>query len=207
MAKRRPALFDLTLACDAETTGIAFGEVDPTRNPATGEKFQAVSFGFIVANVHTLQPIDELYVEIQWDESYVWSDGAQAVHGLSREYLKENGMTREEAAHKVADFIEKYFGPIDSIRKICLLGHNVATFDRYFLIDLLQSVGRVPQLGNRHIDTFSLGVVTVDAFSSDELFDMIGIERDPKNHNALDDTKAALKAARTIKKLMKAKLD
>lgn len=202
MTKRRPALFDLTMACDAETTGLAFGKVDPTINEDTGEKYQAISFGFIIANVHTLRPIDELYVEIQYDESYEWTEGAERVHGLSREYLAEHGMTRMEAGHKIADFIEKYFGPIDQIRKLCLLGHNVATFDRYFLIDLLQECGRVPQFGNRHIDTLSLGIVTLGAFSSDELFEVLGMTRDPSKHNALEDTRHALKAARMIKKFI-----
>lgn len=201
-SKRRPALFDLTLAIDAETSGIAFGSVDPTRDDKTGEKFQAVSFGLIVANVRTFKPIDELYVEIQYDPEYTWSDGAQKVHGLTREYLNENGMTREEAGHKIADFIEKHFGPVNLIRKICLLGHNVATFDRYFIIDLLEAAGRVPQFGNRHIDTFSLGIVTLDAFSSDELFTKLGMVRDPNNHNALEDTRMALKAARMIHKFI-----
>ena len=202
MAKRRPAIFDLTMACDAETTGIAFGAIDPTHDEKTGEKFQAISFGFIIANVHTLQPIDELYVEIKHDPTYTWSEGAYKVHGLSQEYLEANGMSRLEAGHKIADFIEKYFGPIDQIRKLCLLGHNVATFDRYFLIDLLQECGRVPQFGNRHIDTLSLGIVTLGAFSSDELFEMLGMTRDPANHNALQDTRHALKAARMIKKFI-----
>lgn len=203
MTKKRPALFDLTLAIDAETSGIAFGSVDPTYDVNSGEAFQALSFGLIVANVHTLQPIDELYVEIKFDgENYTWSEGAQRVHGMSREYLEANGLPRPEAAQKIVTFIEKYFGPISQIRKICLLGHNVATFDRYFLIDLLQSIDAVPQFGNRHIDTFSLGVVVLSAFSSDELFDTLGMVRDPENHNALQDAKYALKAARMIHKFL-----
>jgi hypothetical protein len=200
MAKSRSA-FDYVLACDCETTGIAFGSVDPTgsQDCDNEEYFQAISFGFIVASATTFKPIAELYVEIQHDDRYVWNDGAEKVHGLSREYLAANGMSRKDAAFKIAAFIEKYFGPIQDIRKICLLGHNVATFDRYFLIELLQEFDLCPQFGNRHIDTFSLGVTLMGCCSSDELFDTLGLERDPNNHNALEDTKHALKAARLMK--------
>lgn len=202
MTKSRAA-FDLLLATDAETTGIAMGCVDPTFNPETGEKFQAISFGFVVARADTFQPVDELYVEIKYDDRYVWSDGAQRVHGLTREYLEENGMTRQEAAFKIVEFIQKYFGPVETIRKLVLLGQNVATFDRYFLIELLSEVGAdIIQFGNRHVDTFSIGLATLGVYSSNELFDALGLERDPNNHNALEDTKHALKAARLIKKFI-----
>ncbi len=199
MSKNRAA-FDLCLACDAETTGIAMGCVDPTFNPETGERYQAISFGFVVADARTFKPVDELYVEIQFDQvHYVWSEGAQRVHGLTQEYLAQNAISRQEAAFKVKEFIEKYFGPFEMLRKLVLLGQNVATFDRYFLIDLLESIGEAPQFGNRHIDTFSLGIGTLGVFSSDELFEVLGLERDPNKHNALEDTKHALKAARLIK--------
>ena len=204
MSKTRAA-FDLCLATDAETSGIALGCVDPTFNPETGERYQALSFGFVVADVRTFKPVDELYIEIQYDESkYVWSEGAQRVHGLTQEYLKANALSRQEAAFKVKEFIEKYFGPFETIRKLVLLGQNVATFDRYFLIDLLETIGEPPQFGNRHIDTFSLGIGTLGVFSSDELFEVLGLQRDPNKHNALEDTKHALKAARLIKNFIQA---
>lgn len=201
MTKSKVA-FDYTLAIDAETSGIAFGSVDPTgAADADNEKYyQAVSFGFIIASATTFKPLDELYVEIQHDDRYQWSDGAEKVHGLSREYLAAHGMSRKDAAFAIAGFIEKYFGPMKDIRKIALLGHNVATFDRYFLIELLEEFDLCPQFGNRHIDTFSLGVTLLGCFSSDELFDTLGLTRDPNKHNALEDARHALKAARLMKK-------
>jgi DNA polymerase III epsilon subunit-like protein len=202
--KKRPAMFDLVLALDSETSGIAMGSLDPTyrSDPGVGaERYQAVSFGLIVADVHTLKPIDSLYVEIKHDDNYYnWSDGAERVHGLSREYLEANGMSLVDAATKILNFIEKYFGPYQAIRKLPMLGHNVATFDRYFLHDLLSHIDVEIQFGNRHIDTFSLGVVLMDLFSSDELFDFFELKRDAEKHNALDDAKYALKVARLMKK-------
>lgn len=201
MNKARPAMFDLVLGCDSETSGIALGHLDPTHNSDTGERYQAVSIGLIVACAHTFKPIDSLYIEIKHDpDVYEWNDGAERVHGLSREYLEQNGMSQKDAAIKIAAFIEQYYGPIEAIRKLPLLGHNVATFDRYFLHDLLDQADINVQFGNRHIDTFSLGVTLMDLFSSDELFDFFGLKRDASKHNALDDAKYALKVARLMKK-------
>lgn len=194
------AAFDYTLAIDVETTGIAFGSVDPTYDEIGNKRYQAISVGLIIADVTTLKPIDELYVEIKFDPEYEWSAGAERVHGMSMDYLESAGMSQQQAAFVIAEFIEKYFGPIKSIRKCCLLGHNVATFDRYFLIQLLEKFDLCPQFGNRHIDSFSLGVTLMGCFSSDELFDTLGLTRDPNKHNALEDAKHALKAVRLMKK-------
>jgi DNA polymerase III epsilon subunit-like protein len=203
MTKSRTA-FDLVLAVDVETSGLALGCENPVYNPATQEKFQTLSLGMVVASVTTLRPIDELYVEIKFDSSkYTWSEGAERVHGMSREYLEQNGMELSDAVAHIITFIEKYFGPIDLLKRLTLLGHNVATFDRHFLYDLFASAGVEIQFGNRHIDTFTLGVVLLDLFSSNELFDFFELPRDPENHNALQDTKHALTCTRLIRKFFK----
>lgn len=199
--KKMAQKFDLVLAIDFETTGLAFGSLDPTYNPATGEKFQGISVGLIVASAKTLKPIEELYVEIQYNEKYTWSDGAEKVHGLSREYLAENGMTRFEAAKQIAQFIEKYFGPIEMIRSIVLAGHNVATFDRYFLIELLTEIGIDLKVGNRHLDSFSCGNVLWNAFDSNEVFEQLDVVRE--QHNSLEDARLSLLALRTMRLLYK----
>lgn len=203
-AARKPGLaFDFVLVMDAETSGVAIGQLDPTVNHDTGERYQAISIGLIIAETATLKPIDQLYVEIKFDaDRYTWSEGAEGVHGMSREYLEANGVSIKDAAIQIVSFLEKYYGPIEAIRKLVLLGHNVATFDRYFLADLFDYGldGLKVQFGNRHIDTFSLGVVLMDLLSSDELFDFFGLVRDTAKHNALEDAKYALKVARLMKK-------
>lgn len=194
---RRNTKFDYVLACDFETSGLALGCLDPTFNPATGEKYQAVSGGLIVASAKTLKPIEKLYVEIKHDDRYVWSEGAEKVHGLSREYLAKNGLTRFDAAGRIVTFLEKYFGPISEIRRIVMAGHNVATFDRYFLIELLQELGIELSIGNRHLDTFSNGFVLWGTTDSDEVFDMLGKVRD--QHNALEDAELSLDTLRYMR--------
>lgn len=194
---RRKSTFDYVLACDFETSGLALGCIDPTFNPTTDEKYQAVSCGLIVASAKTLKPIEKLYVEIQHDERYVWSEGAERVHGLSQDYLKKNGLTRFDAAAKIVAFLEKYFGPISEIRRIVMAGHNVATFDRYFLIELLQELGIELSIGNRHLDTFSNGYVLWGTTDSDEVFDVMGVVRE--EHNALEDAELSLNTLRYMR--------
>lgn len=189
--------FEYVLACDSETTGLAFGSLDPTFDQVSGEKFQAVSFGLIVASAKTLKAIESLYVEIQHDDAYVWTEGAEKVHGLSREYLKKNGLTRFDAAKKIVAFIEKYYGPIEDIRSIVLAGHNVATFDRYFLIELLSEIGVDLKIGNRHLDTFSNGFVLWNTQDSNEVFEYLGAVRE--EHNSLEDARLALDTLRYMR--------
>ena len=128
--------FKYTLAADCETSGIALNCDDPSQNPKTGEKYQAVSWGLVVVETGTLKAVDELYVEIQWDKQYKWNDGAQRIHGMSREYLRDNGVPMKEAVEQIGSLILTYWGP-DS--PICLLGHNVHTFDLPFLRSTLRS--------------------------------------------------------------------
>ena len=190
---------DRVLFIDAETSGIAMGQIDPTFNPATGEKYQAVSFGLVVADAATLKPIDQLYVEIKWDGESVWDKRAEAVHGLSLAYLEEHGMDEEDAVVEIVTLILKHWGPDSAV---CLGGHNVATFDKFFLSKLLQKHGMPVRYGSKTIDTNAIGFATFGTHNSDDLFEMVGCPaRDPAHHNALVDALNALTAVRIIRKL------
>lgn len=194
--------FTNVLAFDCETSGVAIGQLDPTHNPETGETYQMVSAGFIVADVATLQPIDQLYVEIKWNGESTWNDGAEKIHGLSKAHLEVNGLTEEEAVSEIGTFLMNHFGPDNCIH---MLGHNVATFDRYFLFRLFEKFGIELQFGNRHIDTYSLGVTLLGAYNSDQLFDELGLgTRDA--HNALEDTQLTLEAAKRMQRIFRSVL-
>lgn len=192
--------FQYLLAIDCETTGLCFDAPTPVYDPETGERHQAVSWGIVVADAETLKPVDELYVEIKWnDESKKQQEKnpefgkrAQQVHGLSRGYLEEHGFTEEQAVIAMATLILKYWGPEVSVRT---LGHNVHMFDLPFFMDLFKRYGVDLTFGNRHYDTNSVGFVNYKTFNSDDLFECVGF--DQRNaHNALDDAKMALEAAR-----------
>jgi DNA polymerase III epsilon subunit-like protein len=189
--------FDLILAIDCETTGLAYGSDDPSYNAATKQSYQAISWGLIVVEAARMKTIEELYIEVQWDGKSEWMASAEKIHGLSREYLAKNGKTPEEAVELIANLILDYWGPSSPI---CLLGHNVTTFDRMFLLRAMREQGIEIKLGNRHIDTFSVGFGTFGTFNSDELFEAVGLpDRDPNNHNALTDAQNAVAAVRATK--------
>ena len=196
MAKQKTP-FKLVLGVDCETTGIAFGSDDPSFDSKTGDTFQAISWGFVVATADTFKVVEELYVEVQWNGTSKWEHAAEKIHGLSREYLNENGKTPEEAVELIANLILDYWGP-DGV--VCLLGHNVATFDKFFLVRALREFGLNVKFGSRCIDTFSIGMATFGTQNSDELFAAVGLpDRDPAKHNALDDARNAVASARIIK--------
>lgn len=198
MNKHKPrGYFDYVLAMDAETTGIAFNCDDPSFNPVTNETFQSIAWGLVVADANTLLPIEQLYLEIKWDGKSVWSPQAENVHGLSKQYLAENGIDSDEAVALMANLIIKYWGPTSNI---ITLGHNVATFDLWFMKRLMRSQQIELKFGNRHIDTMSIGFGTFGTYNSDDLFDAAGLPaRDPSKHNALVDTLNALESARTAR--------
>lgn len=195
--------FEYILALDCETTGLSYGD-DPTLG------HQAVSWGIIVADAATLKPIEEVYVEIKWNETSIQSridnpnfgKKAEEIHGLTFDYLEEHGVTEEEAAVIIASLIIKYWGPTVSVRT---LGHNGTTFDLPFLRQLFRKFDLDVMFGNRHIDSFSVAFITVGAFNSDDLFNTMGLEQ-RDTHNSLDDARMALESVRRIRLLWESQI-
>ncbi len=193
--------FQYTLAIDCETSGLAMGCDDPSYNPDTKEEYQAVSWGMIVVDTATLKPVDQLYVEIEFDKrKYTWNKQAERIHGMSQQYLRVNGMSMEDAVIEIGNMILKYWG---TESPISLLGHNVATFDLQFLRRTLRSQGIEVRFANRHVDTNSIGFAAFETYNSDDLFELIGLPvRDPGDrnpHNALADANYALKVVQSVR--------
>lgn len=196
------------LAIDCETTGLCFKSDNPVRRTLEDgslEEHQAVSWGFVVAKTDNLKPVEELYVKIKWNDSCIeqreknkkYGKRAEEIHGLTIDHLEDHGITEEEAVVKIGSMILKYWGPETNIR---LLGHNVATFDMWFLRDLFRRHGVELKFSNRQVDTSSAGFVNFESYTSDQLFDACGLDA-RKTHNALDDAKMALTAARTMRSI------
>jgi DNA polymerase III epsilon subunit-like protein len=197
--KKPRGSFDFILAVDCETTGIHLNSDD------SSEGHQAISWGLIVADAATFKPIEELYVEVKWNDDMKalraanpeFGKGAEKIHGLTMDYLEKNGLSEEEAVSKIASLILKYWGPRHSPR---LLGHNVHLFDYKFLINALRRCGIEIPKANRHVDTSSIGYATVGAFTSDSLFETMGFEK-RGDHNALDDARMSLQTCALIRTL------
>ena len=201
--KKERGYFEKCLAIDCETSGLFFSKDsdDPSTNLKTGETYQAVSWGLIVADANTLRPIEKLYVEIKWNGTSLWEPKAEAVHGLSKQYLEENGVSEEEAVITIASFILKHFGPENALHP---LGHNVQ-FDIRFLRQLMRKFGVELKFGNRILDSYSIGAVTFGTYNSDHLFNACGLP-ERKLHNALEDIEYTLESCRRIKMIFKAGL-
>ena len=187
---------------DTETSGFFFfNEPDPSFNPKTKQTHQSVSWGLIVANAQTFKPIASKYVEIKWNGVSEWNKEAEAVHGLSKEYLEKNGMSEEEAAVEIAEFIDKHWpqdAELSSNRNVRCLGHNVATFDIWFMRRLLKPHGLMFPTGNRFVDSSSVANVVLGVFNSDDMFDELGLGNRTL-HNALEDCDLTLKAMQRIR--------
>jgi len=194
MANKTKMLF-----VDVETSGYDQSNMmDRTGNG----KFQMTSIGAIVANVNTLKELDTFYIEFKYMEQCTWDSGAERIHGLSREHLEENGVSYEDGFVQFVEFLCKHFDPSYAIT---LGGHNVATFDRHFIIRFFEHNDAEIRLSGHSVDSYTLGKVLLNANNSNELFEQVGIDRD--THNALEDARASLKAARLVKRLYETALN
>lgn len=196
----KPGEFKYCLALDCETSGLSKYSFDPSIVKTTNKTYQIVSIGLIIVEVETLKEIEELYLEIKWNGESVWLKEAEKVHGLSKEYLQENGLDESDATYLIGEFILKYF---DVNYTIPLLGHNVVAFDRYFLYNLFKKYDIELNFGNRHIDTFSLGCGILNLYNSNALFSKMGIKRDDI-HNSLEDARYAIEVVRNMRTLWEA---
>jgi len=191
------AYFNLLFAFDCETSAINF---DNKLNPAKG--CQAVSWGIMVLNANTLETLEELYLEVKWNGESEWSMDAEKVHGLSKEYLEENGMDEQDALVEIANLIGKYWAGDTMVNT---LGHNSISFDLPFLFDLYDKHGLKLKFSYRNIDTNTLGFTLLRTYNSDDLFTSLALP-ERKIHNALEDIRYTVECVRRIRILWDAKV-
>lgn len=189
--------FTRFLVIDCETSGIAKGQPDPSKNANTGETYQAVSWGMLVVDAQSLEIIDKLYVEVKWDGISVWDPKAEKVHGLSKNYLSQYGMSEEEAVVQIGNLILDHFGDTP----VCVAGHNVGTFDLPFLRSTLYRHEVFVRFGNRVIDTNSIGFAVFGSYNSDDLFELVGCDSRDEAHNALADACNSLKVIQSVRNI------
>ncbi len=183
------------LVIDWETTGAEFGL------PATeiAKKYQGISLGLIVANFHTLEEVYSDYFVINYEpHKYVWTDRAEEIHGMSRQFLSEHGVSREEAIERVLTPILEYWGP----KGIIVFGAHNAAFDMAFLEEqILKPAGVKLEFHQAKLDTAVLGMILLGNGKSDFVFDLLGGTEQRGDHNALEDARLCLASMRTAKQL------
>lgn len=175
------------LGIDWETTGYSI--------PNYAQFHQGISFGAIIFDVRSLEPVEELYLEIQYDPKYKWEAGAEKVHGISQEYLRKNGVTQQDAAAQLCNLIIKYIGTED----VMLLGHRVH-FDRAFTEQLTKTIDVDLSYHPTTIDTASLSTALMEMSKSEDVFQTLGMPPRQK-HNALEDIRFTLASVKRMKEL------
>lgn len=179
------------ICIDWETSGSSWDDDSTTH-------YQGVSFGAVVFELATFDPVDQLYQEIKFDPTrYKWSDGAQKVHGLSREYLEQNGVSQEEAAIALMEMFVKYFAPDE---RVFIIGHHT-DFDIKFTQQLLSQFGIMFQVGATIMDTSGTGLIMFGIHKSEDLFQFLGLPA-RTTHNALEDVLLTLQAAKTMRAIV-----
>ena len=182
------------LAMDCETSGLISGKdsINPAFDYRTGRRFQSLSWGMVVVDFDTFEPVETLEANIKFDASkFEWNTRAEAVHGLSQEFLAKNGIDEDEFAAQFAELVIKYWGISTPV--ICL-GHNVY-FDTFFLRDLLDRHEVPIRFSNRIIDTNTLAMTLDGITGSDAMFKRFGFE-DRKTPSAIEDILMTLIAAK-----------
>lgn len=176
------------LGIDWETSGFS--------TPDYAKSHQGISFGAIIFDVRALEPVEMLYHEIKFNSKlYQWSDGAQKVHGLTREYLEENGVDQERAASDLCNLIIKYIGTED----VMLMGHRVH-FDKAFTQQLTKSIDIDLNYHPTTIDTASMCTALMEMSKSEEIFQTLGMPP-RQQHNAMEDILYTLQSVKRIKEL------
>jgi DNA polymerase III epsilon subunit-like protein len=184
------------LGIDFETSGSTWGGDSSIEH-------QAVSLGVAIFNTRTFEPVATNHFYIKFDETkYKWSMEAQAIHGITREFLAENGQEPEDVACELIEMILPYFG---ADPKIMVLGHNIE-FDVAFLRQLLEPFGLMFRLHHVKIDTACISFCAFGSHKSDHLFDMTAIE-ERSQHNALQDILMTLEAVAIIRLLVQTALE
>jgi DNA polymerase III epsilon subunit-like protein len=190
-SKAHPGKYGLLI--DWETTGSNFGG-------DSSIDYQGITFGAVVFDTTTFEEVDALYRELHFDDSkYKWTDGAEKIHGKSREYLAEHGVPREEALADLMELILKYWAPGS---KILVAGHNVS-FDNDFTTQLFRDFGLDESLKFHHVvvDTSGISFVCIGEYKSDAVFKILGGLGDRGAHNALEDSRATLAVLRTVRQV------
>lgn len=178
------------LALDTETSGVNKGPGDPS----TGH--QIVSYGALIIDSQTFEIVDEIYVEIQHNPKFGWSQEAEAVHGLTREYLQANGVTLEEGAFILLSFISKWMGQGMSVVGC---GHRFH-FDQHFVNSMLNEAGCEIWWDRVVLDTAAIGGAFLNITGSNFLFEAVGLP-ERTLHNSLEDIKMTVEALKFMKNI------
>lgn len=175
------------LAIDTETSGRTKGAGDPSAG------YQIVSYGAMIIDSVTFETVDEIYVEVQYDPKFGWSDEAEAIHGLSKEHLAANGVTLEDAAFILLSLVSKWMGK----EPVVACGHRVH-FDQRFVDAMLAEAGCEIWWDRVVLDTAGIGGAFINITGSNFLFAAVGLP--PRTlHNSAEDIRYTVEVLKFLK--------
>jgi DNA polymerase III epsilon subunit-like protein len=199
MSKIKTGLPTLGICIDWETSGYKAPREMQGHFIGYADEHQGIALGAVVFDVQTFDVVDTFYVEIKFDENkYLWSSEAEKIHGISRSYLEEYGLSSEEAAVKFVNFLLSHFVPDE---ELLVMGHN-KDFDIAFLHQFLEPFEIMPKIWYRGINTCDIGIVCFGLAKSDQIFDHIGLPP-RQDHNALEDAIYTVEVCRTVRTIIK----
>lgn len=118
------------LCIDFETSGL----------PDTGGR--PIEFAAALVDPNTLELVEHsptFHVFIKLEPGEVMDPEAYKIHGISPNYLEQNGITRPETAVRFLQWLQSHGFTLDKERQLQILGQNVQ-FDVWFLKMLLGPV-------------------------------------------------------------------
>lgn len=184
------------LCIDWETSGSDF-------DGDSSIAYQGIAFGAAIFKLDTFEIIDRMKRYIKFDDrKYKWTESAEKIHGISKSFLNENGISQEEAALDLANFVFSYFGPAP---KVMVLGHNV-DFDIAFTKQLLIPYEVMFKIHHVKLDTSVAGLIAFGKYKSDQLFELVGLA-DRGTHDPLQDVEYTIELAKSIRLLVNSALE
>jgi DNA polymerase III epsilon subunit-like protein len=150
------------LSIHVETTGINNVIDEPVY-----KNNEIVCLSAVVCEKRTFKTIDEIIIFID----HGLRDIGTRWHGITPEFLEENGLDEESAVVEFSNFILQYFDPDGSI---ITLGQNVHSFVLPFVKNLLYRNEVYIYFSSNSLDVFSITVPTIGETTIKELIELFG---------------------------------
>lgn len=163
------------LIINCETSGLNSQNLFNPSLHGNGKYYQPLSWGLVIVD-EKYNILDELYVEIKWDGKSIWESDAERVHGLTIEYLQQNGISELEAVEEIGGFIFEAF----ETQTIQIAGYNTL-FALNFLNEMFKRYDIQLNFKNRLIDLNTLSTVLLEVNTRDELFEVMGFKKGVRN--------------------------
>jgi DNA polymerase III epsilon subunit-like protein len=187
----------LVIVIDLETSGL-----DP-------QDCAILEVGAVVLRRDT-GPAPEYHANVGLRPGARWEDAAQEIHGLSEdEASRYPRVTEGRMLEDLLDWIEPQRAAREGTPRVVFAGMNVGGFDLAFLRHAADRCGEERRWGrnvcHRTIDLHSLAAshalhhgLPCDRLHTDAIYEMLGMEPEPRPHRALTGARMEAEALRRI---------